>query len=71
MKRYYRITYQWPVGFRSAVEATVAVEEQGTKQEQMSKAIDKLRAHLSREVTLLAINKLPSNYKAQDDEIIE
>ena len=70
MKKYYRITYQWPPGARGAVEATVAVEE-GSKPEMIEAAVVKLSNHCGQEVRVLTINKMPSNYKALDENIIE
>lgn len=71
MKRYYRITYQWTPGSRGATQATVAIEDIGTKSEQMDAAIKKLNLHVSQNVHVLTCNKLPTNYKAQDCDIIE
>lgn len=72
MKRYYRITYQWPPGCRGATSSIVAVDSSiGSKLEMIDEATKKLNQHIGQEVRVLDCNKLPSNYKAQDQDIIE
>ena len=69
--KYYRITYQWPPNTRGATQATVAIEDIGTKAEQKEAAIQKLNSHIGQTVHVLDCCKMPSNYKAQNDEVIE
>lgn len=71
MKRYYRVTYQWPIGTRGAKESTIAVEDVGTKTEQKDVAIQKLSNHIGQTVHVLDCYQLPSNYKAQETDVIE
>ena len=46
MKKFYRITYQWPPGSRGATQATVAIEDVGTKAEQKDNVIQKLNCNV-------------------------
>ena len=71
MKKFYRITYQWPPGSRGATQATVAIEDVGTKAEQKNNVIQKLNGHIGQTVHVLDCYKLPSNYKAQESDMIE
>lgn len=70
-KRYFRITYGEP-GYRSAKEAIVSVINDNSATDVMAKAaIAKLHDELGENVRILRYNKLPSNYKAGDANIIE
>lgn len=70
-KRYFRITYGIP-NYRGARIATVAVLDDGSTTKEMSNiAINKLYKHLGKEVKILNCNKLPSNYKEKDADIID
>lgn len=70
-KRYFRIMYGVP-GYRSAKEVTVAVPNDGRSTDEMAKvAIEKLYEFLGEKVKVLRYNKLPSNYKARESDIIE
>ena len=70
-KRYFRIAYAVP-GYRSAKEEIVAVQDNGLSTSDMAKvAVEKLHKHLGENVRILSYNKLPSNYKAGDADIIE
>ena len=68
--QYFRITYGLP-NCRSAEIATVAVPNRGLSVLEMKKiAISKIYEYVGMEVKILDCYKLPSNYKAQDVDII-
>jgi hypothetical protein len=59
-------------GYRSAKIVTVSVNNDGSSTKELSKiAIEKLMSRLDVSVRILGCNKLPSNYKANDPDIIE
>jgi hypothetical protein len=59
-------------GYRSAKIVTVAVDDDGSSTKELSQiAIEKLMSRLGENVRILECNKLPSNYKANDPDIIE
>ena len=69
-KKYFHILYQWPPGYRSAMQAIVAVSDDGSSTAEMAKiAIERLNNHIGQDVKVLHCNKLPSNYKVRGDEI--
>jgi hypothetical protein len=68
--RYFRISYQWPPGYRGCVVETVAVPDDGDSTDQMAKvAIERLTRHVGYEIKVMDYNKLPSNYKPKGNEI--
>lgn len=69
-KKYFHILYQWPPGYRGAMQAIVAVSADGNSTDEMAKvAIERLNNHIGQDVKVLHYNKLPSNYKPRGDEI--